>query len=140
MRTKAGNGSAGRTGRQRICDCDGQQTFCPNQHHKVDLRTDGGERRQKVVISQGFADEERFTIHLPEGYAVESLPQRVETSNEFGEFCSECKADTEHGTVTVSQRMTMRKGEYPPSSYASLLTLANTARKGYSAKLVLVKK
>lgn len=101
---------------------------------------DGGERRQKVVISQGFADEEHFTIHLPEGYAVEALPQPVAASNELGEFCSECKADTEHGTVTVSQRMTMRKGEYPPSAYASLLTLANTARKGYSSKLVLVKK
>lgn len=101
---------------------------------------DGGERCQKVVISQGFADEECFTIHLPEGYAVESLPQRVAVSNGLGTFSSECKADTEHGTVTVSQRMTMRKGEYPPSAYASLLTLANTARKGYSAKLVLVKK
>ena len=99
-----------------------------------------GERKQKVVISRGFNNEDHFTIHLPEGYAVESLPQRIATSNDIGTFCSECKADAEHGTVTVNQRMTVHKGEYPPSSYASLLTLANTSLNGYSAKLVLVKK
>ncbi|MFI2744030.1 DUF3857 domain-containing transglutaminase family protein [Zhouia sp. PK063] len=67
-------------------------------------------------IERGYLDEDSLTIHLPEGYKIESLPTAVKIASEFGEYQLQVKTLDEH-TILCKKHLLIKAGRYAKDKY-----------------------
>lgn len=115
----------------------GTRLFVPvNLFRKVSGKTVLKERTEPFVLpSKNDADTLLLTI--PDNYAVESLPGKVEIRTKFMDFVSECESDGKH--IKVIQSFKMRSGEYPSGIREELEDGINAIADAYNARIVLKK-
>ena len=94
-------------------------------------------RTEPMYIAMGYEDVDTITLHLPEGYGVESLPKPQSMQLPFGEFSQQIE---QHGdTLMVVNRLLIRAGSYPVPLYLLSTDFMKKVVAAYSAKAVLRK-
>lgn len=94
-------------------------------------------RTHDLRIDKGYLDVDSLTLHLPDGYAVETLPNSIVAENRFGKVCFETAYDDRDLLIRI--RLLRRSGHYPQSDYAAFRELMQAVDRIYSAKIVLRK-
>jgi len=92
-------------------------------------------RRNELCLSYPYIDYDTISIHIPDGYVVESLPQSCNIKNQFGHLVSEMK--TEGATLKLYRKLEMENGIYPASSFNDFVAFLQQVYRQDKAKVVL---
>jgi hypothetical protein len=95
------------------------------------------ERLYPVVLDPS-SFEETASFVLPDGFAVDELPDAVSVEEPFGSFSSRCEA--QGGTLLMKRRLVVRRGTLPIEQYASLRRFFETVRAAERAPVVLARR
>lgn len=96
-----------------------------------------GERKQDIIIYQGWTDADEINLTIPEGYTIENIPPNQQVSNEFGSFRS--ILHVEGNRISIQQQFYIKSGRWDKKAYPSLRELYEKAVAGYSGKIILRK-
>ena len=96
-----------------------------------------GKRQNDIVCSMGGIERDIIRIHLPAGYAPESLPQSVSLDTEWGTFTSTC--EVEGSVVTVFQEFETKRFRESADRFDDFRTFVRAVNKAYGAQLVLAR-
>lgn len=117
---------------------NGDRMFVPVPVYAASLDVKRGERLYDMVVSGSSSRVEKITIHIPEGFVVESMPALPSMSTDF--FDLECSAVQNGNLVEVIIKTSVKKGRFPKETYSEFRNLAKSFNKVYDANLVIVKK
>lgn len=95
------------------------------------------DRQSSFYTSFGYQDEEDITIHLPEGYKIESLPTDKEIETKFGSL--KFTITKEANQVHALYRIIMHSGTFPAQDYLDFVKAKNTIAKVCKQRVVIVK-
>ncbi len=95
-------------------------------------------RKHPFHIPRGFLSEAVFTIDLPAGYTVKSLPEKVSLNSNYGEYTMEMKYTTD-GEILYKRRLFIQQGEYPCEDYEGYRDFRRATAKNDNLKLVISK-
>lgn len=96
-----------------------------------------GERRQDIVIYQGWTDADEMKYIIPDGYTIENLPSNQQLTNDFGSFSSSIQV--EGTTIIIRQKFYLKSGRWDKTAYPALRELFEKAASGYAGKIILRK-
>lgn len=124
----------------RLASVSGKRLFItPNLMNRSTYIPDkSDERKTKVVLKMGYIDFDTIRYHLPQEIYPEFLPPAIKFSSEFGEYEATFKVD--QGSLIYSRKVKMKKGEFPPESYQSLIDFYKGMNKADNVKLVFLNK
>ncbi len=110
---------------------------CLNAFEKVPAIKDG--RQHPVVLNSNFSEEDQFTFHLPEGYQVESVPEKeLSLDTDFGRY--EIKIEEEKGLLRYSRKLEIKPVNLPAERFSEIRDFYKKINKMDKMKVVLVKK
>lgn len=92
-------------------------------------------RMHSIHINYGYFDTDSIRILLPDGYAIEGLPQPVDLKSKFGSFQSAIKVNGKE--LVVVHRLFMPKGIYKSEEYAAFIDFRKQVADQYSGKVIL---
>ena len=92
-------------------------------------------RIHDLVFSKAFAEKNVMNIKVPEGYALEHLPDNVSIDTAFASYSVTYSGNGD--TITVTELLSVRKCTVPASEYASYRQFVNAYTKASQTKLVL---
>ncbi len=95
-------------------------------------------RRTDVVTNMDFIDTDTVVYHLPRGFGIEFVPEKVEISSKFGSYSAAMEA--RDGMLTYTRRMSMHKGRYPAATYPELVEFYRKVAKADKMQVVFVNK
>ena len=95
------------------------------------------DRQSPFCLSFGYQDEEDITIHLPEGYKIESLPTDKEIETKFGSL--KFTITKEGNQVHALYRIIMHSGTFPAKDYQDFVKAKNAIAKACRQRIVIVK-
>ncbi|GAB5519021.1 MAG: hypothetical protein RhofKO_12720 [Rhodothermales bacterium] len=96
-------------------------------------------RTQPIVHSYAYTDADTIRYVLPEGYAIEAMPEPVSIAYDFGQY----EAGTtlqDDGSLVFTRFVTITDTRIPPDQYENFRTFRQTAVGMDKAQIVLVKK
>ena len=97
------------------------------------------ERTLPIMIKRAFTEQDSITIHLPEGYKVESLPESETTvTSDFGEY--KVQIVEKEGVLTLHRSLQIQSMELPAEAYDDFRSFYKEVAKMDDRKMVLVKK
>jgi hypothetical protein len=96
-----------------------------------------GERKQDIVIYEGWTDADEITLNIPEGFEIENLPGNQSLANEFGSFSSQI--DVDGNNIFIKQTFSVKSGIWQASAYPALRELFEKAASGYGGKIIIRK-
>lgn len=97
------------------------------------------DRKYSFEIQRGRFDEDEFTVALPDGYDVETLPGETLIDTEFGRYSAEFVYNPVDRTVLYQRSLLIRHGHYPKERYASYRMFRKNVASADNAQLVLIK-
>jgi len=89
-----------------------------------------------LVIERGETFKDNFQFKLPEGYAVESIPEPIDIENEFGRFT--IKTTIEGAGLNVERLLVLNEGSWDSEKYNSYRKFMNQIKSYSNQKAVLV--
>ncbi len=96
------------------------------------------ERKLPFVIQRGYVNEDTFEIAIPEGFAIEALPESKEIKTKFGVYkMSLTKA--EETKVKYQRYLEIFKGDYPKEEYSSYRSFRRKIAKADKSSFVINK-
>lgn len=95
-------------------------------------------RKLPFEINRGFLDEDEFKVNLPEGYAVEAIPEKVSLQSPFGEYSMEVE-QTGDNVLIYRRKLMVRKGVYPKEEYDAYRDFRKEVAHTDRSKVVLLK-
>ncbi len=95
-------------------------------------------RRTEVELDMDFIDTDTVTYHLPKGFGVEFVPEKVEFSSKFGTYSASVTATND--LLTYTRRISMKKGRYPAAAYTELQDFYRKVVKADKMQVVFVNK
>jgi hypothetical protein len=95
-------------------------------------------RKMEVVLDMDFIDTDTVMYHLPKGFGVEFVPEKVEFSSRFGTYSASATATNE--VLTYIRRVSMKKGRYPAVAYTELQDFYRKVVKADKMQVVFVNK
>lgn len=116
----------------------GDRMFIPTNPSGTRISYEKTERTNPVCIEEGYGIIDTVTVHIPERFAVEYVPEDILIESAFGRFeaftaCSEDRITTVHS-------LRFNKGEFPKESYPLYRDFAKSVSKAYESRIVLVRK
>lgn len=96
-------------------------------------------RKTPFEIARGSFDQDEIEIELPQGFAVESLPQNITLSTPYGEYHTELSKQ-DSGKLLYKRTLLLRQGQYPKQDYDTFRQFAEDVSRNDNAKIVLIKK
>ena len=95
-------------------------------------------RKNAFEISRGYYDSDEIEISLPEGYAIEFLPQNAEFKSKFGEYKTEIiKKDDRN--IIYKRTMFLKHGLYANTEYEDYRQYFEKVTRNDNAKIILIK-
>ncbi len=117
----------------------GNRMFVPlNPFRKSPVKLSSKKRILPLVMEYGYVDCDTIKLKIPEGYAIESIPQNAKIDCVFGQFSSSL-IPTEND-ITIIQRLHFYKGRYASDKIDELKNFFEKIQAGYDGKIVLKKK
>jgi hypothetical protein len=95
-------------------------------------------RRTEVEWDMDFIDTDTVVYHLPKGFGVEFVPEKVELSSRFGAYSATATATND--VLTYVRRVSMKKGRYPAATYTELQDFYRKVVKADKMQVVFVNK
>jgi len=97
------------------------------------------ERKYSLKINRGYKDVDVFTITLPIGYELETVPQKKTVNTPFGSYESYVEKTTKN-TLTYHRSIFIKEGAYPKEAYAKYRKFRKKIVKYDNVRIELVKK
>ncbi|MBW1294312.1 DUF3857 domain-containing protein [Aquimarina litoralis] len=94
------------------------------------------DRKTPLVISRGYVDVDEYIIKVPEGYAINKLPEKKVFETIFGKYsCSIEKVD--ESTLKYSRNLLIKDGEHPKEKYEDYRQFMAKLRTADKTKIIL---
>lgn len=122
----------------RYANRTGTRLFVPVAPLRQTFGRIAAERTQDIWVESGYCDVDSLTLHIPDGYVIEALPEAVHLAGTFGSIDFEIKQNKEN-ELSIHIRLLRHSGSYPKSEYKALKRFMEAADRVYSAKIVLRK-
>ncbi len=124
----------------RFATVSGKRMFLtPNLMNRSTTAPERLEKRNSNIFQKmGFIDVDTIRYKLPEDIYPEFLPEDVSIVSQFGEYSASFKI--EQGKLVYVRKMTMRKGEFPASTYQELIDFFRNINKADHTKMVFMTK
>jgi hypothetical protein len=97
------------------------------------------ERKREVEISIGFTDIDTISFTLPEGFHVDSMPDKKEVTSPFGTYDIVAVIE-DNGTISYTRKLIMNKGIYAPDTYDAYRSFLKKIAKLDKTKVLLTQK
>lgn len=114
---------------------NGERLFLPINSIAKSIFYQRSERKNRVYNEDTFTLIDTFSIILPEGYKVESVPEDVSLSTVWGDFSSTITISG--SVIKVSQTLNMKSFDEDSKEYRSYREFAKSVNKAYTAKIVI---
>lgn len=95
-------------------------------------------RENPFHINRGFYDSDEVKISLPEGYAIEAMPQDTEIKSKYGEYKTQIVKENEN-TLIYKRYLLIKDGFYESKEYDEYRIFREQIAKNDNAKIVLNK-
>ncbi len=95
-------------------------------------------RTTPFEIQRGFKDVDEYTISVPEGYTIESLPHNIQLSTKFGEYKAEFITESDK-KIIYKRSLITTEGLFAKEDYEDFRNFREQVSRGDNAKIVLVK-
>jgi hypothetical protein len=103
----------------------GRLFLVPNIFNRIDKMPAKLDRRQSdIVFRRGYTTVDTIHFRIPEGFAVEYLPENISEITLFGSF--EVSYQIENSSLIYTRKHIIHKGIYPPSEYENLRKFMKT--------------
>lgn len=96
-------------------------------------------RENPFEISRGYYDKDELQIKIPEGFAVEALPDDVKIENKFGSYEASVKKNAD-GSLKYVRILKMLDGYYVSGDYEAYRLFREDINRHDNAKIILIKK
>ncbi len=96
-------------------------------------------RKLPLEIQRGFLDEDAFEIAMPNGYAVEALPEDVKLETPFGAYTMKLDYNSETNTLNYKRSFFLKKGTHPKEEYTNYRNFRKKIASADNAQVVIVK-
>lgn len=73
-------------------------------------------RKLPLKIARGYKDVDEYTIKLPEGYSIISLPEKVNLTSKFGSYAMSIEK-VDDSTLRYKKELLIKNGLYPKEDY-----------------------
>ena len=110
--------------------------FVPANPYPMGGTLQRGKRQNDLVLRRGSVSRNLIRLHIPEGYAVESLPAPVSLDTEWGTFTA--TAEQADGIVTILHEFRSKPFRESPDRYDDFRTFVRALNKAYGGRIVLV--
>lgn len=95
-------------------------------------------RTEDFYIHNGYKTVKTTTIHIPEGFEIEAMPNDCQFNETFGSLSLEFKKSA--NAITIIKTFSIKNGTYPKSSSSAIRSFYKQSKAISSANIVLVKK
>lgn len=95
-------------------------------------------RKTPFEIQRGFIDTDEIAITLPQGFTIESLPEKTELTSKFGEYKTEIIKQNETSLI-YRRSLFIKKGMYLKTEYEEYRLFSEQISRNDNAKIVLTK-
>lgn len=92
-------------------------------------------RRLPFEIQRGFMDEDEITIGIPEGYAIEAMPESISIENKYGRY--DLAFELLDGSIRLKRKLLVKSGMYPNTEYDRFRDFLKNVSKYDNAKVVV---
>lgn len=96
-------------------------------------------RKLPLEIERGYKDTDTYKITIPEGYAIQQLPEEKNISNKFGEYKMAIKKIDDH-TLEYSKTILIKEGVYPKEDYKLYRKFRRSIAKLENSRIAIYKK
>lgn len=90
-------------------------------------------------IQRGFLDVDKYSVRLPEGYEIASLPEGITLDSQFGSYQLRFSKET-GDTITLERSMKLNQGYYSKDLYTTFRSFMRKVAKHDKSKIVIHKK
>lgn len=110
--------------------------FTPNVFNRV-LKTPPRykERKLPFEIRRGFLDEDSYTISIPDGYTIESMPDAVTLTTKYGTY--ELSLSNVEGKIKLNRKLSINHGSYAKEEYSEYRSFLKKITRSDASKIVL---
>ena len=116
---------------------DGDRMFVRAFPFRVSMNAQKTTRKYDMVVNRAATARDSVLVVVPEGYAVEHLPEGRTLSCSVADFRQEFRL-VEEGVLVVNE-IKMKPGRMPASGYPEYRELVKSVNKAYESALVLKK-
>jgi len=96
------------------------------------------DRKLPFVIQRGFFDEDEISIHIPQGYDIEAIPEDKEISNDFGSYS--CNYERSDKKIILKRKFLVKEGKYQNTDYDAYRNFMKEVSKWDNSKIVIISK
>ena len=98
-------------------------------------------RIHPVEVRGGYTELDTIVLHLPEGYAIESIPaENTHLATEFGSYTGQFIHREAEGILLFVRRLEMKPIRLPAARYGEWRNFCRDVAKADGAKVVLIQK
>jgi transglutaminase-like putative cysteine protease len=94
------------------------------------------DRKLPFEIQRGFLDEDEYTISLPKGYSVESIPNAVSIDTKYGVYEMKLN-EVSSGRIKLTRKLSINQGNYPKEDYSDYRNFLKEIAKSDATKIVI---
>lgn len=96
------------------------------------------DRKNSFEIARGIVDEDEIYIHLPDDFAIESLPKSVDLKTKYGHYLASIEKVNEN-TLKYNRKLMMNEGEYLAADYEDYRQFLEKLNREDNSKILLIK-
>ena len=93
------------------------------------------ERKENIYWESGHLNNDDITFYIPDGYAIETLPENLSIELPFGAF--EFSVESHDRTIHITNRLLMKSGSFDKSLIMMLNKFIQDIQNTYHQKIVL---
>lgn len=111
--------------------------FCANifnQNQYIPPRIES--RKQNLYIANGAIDVDTVTVDIPDNFTIEGLPEATVLKTKFGKYQIDFNISSDN-KLTYTRKLTINKGEYPPSEYENFRDFLRSVARLDKTKILL---
>jgi len=116
---------------------NGTRLFIPVNPYPKLASIQKSKRKNDICLSRAMCNEDIITLHIPEGYGVESIPAAVSMDTEWGHFSSEAALSEDGKTLVIKQVVSHKPTRQPASAYSSWASFYRKVNRQYQNTIVL---
>ena len=95
-------------------------------------------RKTPFEIQRGYIDNDEIEIQIPQGFSIETLPQKMTLSSKFGDYIAEIiKKDDKN--FLYKRSFFVKKGLYKNTEYEEYRLFMEQAARNDNAKIIITK-
>src|SRR5690554_1192944 len=96
-------------------------------------------RKQNLIICNGFFDDDMVTIEIPSEMIIESVPEAIRIENKFGTYEVVFTKLSEQ-LLGYHRKFHLTRGEFPPEAYQAFRDFLRTVSRADQTTILLTKK